>query len=250
MLNKLATEFALNGIKDTLSLQDLASGLLKGEKPLLPINFVTIFSGCAVEEEEVVGTGSFAGRLVWQSGRGNSRRPTADKLSYGQYFEANARILNLLELEPKAHVEYLDFLRQIGILLQTFTIAPVFTLDHLHRLYIHETKSQWNIIENSLENSVLKKKEDFTRQNNVSSSSSNRRSDSRGARSAVSPTSPKQIGPDAVCWLYNLPKGCFWGEKCIYPHVCSVDHCRQNHPACRHAECVQARNPPGPKQIV
>jgi hypothetical protein len=111
-----------------------------------------------------VGTGQFAGRLVWQSGKGTSRRPTADKLSFGQLFEANSRILNLLDLDPEPYTQYLDYLRKIGSLLQTFTSSSVFTLDHLHRMYVHETKSVWNIIENTLQNSVLKKKEDVARQ--------------------------------------------------------------------------------------
>jgi hypothetical protein len=86
LLNRLAVEYAQEGIKDTLSLQELALGLTKGEKVLLPINFATVFVGCAVEEEEIVGCGQFAGRLVWQAGRGNSKRPSADKLTYGQFF--------------------------------------------------------------------------------------------------------------------------------------------------------------------
>jgi hypothetical protein len=247
LLNRLAAEFAQDGVKDSLSLQDLAiAGIFKGEKALLPVNFVTIFTGCSVDDEEILGCGQFgSGKLVWQSGKNQSRRPTADKLTFGQYFEANARILNLLDLEPEVYVEYLDYLRQVGILLQTFTSSSVFTLDHLHRLYVHDTKSRWNIIENTLQNSVLKKKEDVARQNQFQNQQGGRRNDARSGRAPAASvsggTGQKTIGPDAVCWLYNLPKGCFWGNKCIYPHVCSVDGCWQNHPACRHAEFVKGK---------
>jgi hypothetical protein len=242
LLNRLASEFAQDGLRDSLSLQDLAAaGLLKGEKALLPVNYVTIFTGCAVEEEEIVGTGQFAGRLIWQTGKGTSRRPTADKLSFGQFFEANSRILNLLDLDPEPYTQYLDYLRQVGILLQTFTSSSVFTLDHLHRTYVHETKAVWNIIENTLQNSVLKKKEDVAKQGYKGGQQAPR-GDTRSMRSGAGVANqPKVIPTDAVCWLYNLPKGCFWGSKCIYSHVCSVDGCRQNHPACRHAEFTKGK---------
>ena len=88
LLNRLASQFSQGGIQDTLSLQELSlAGLVKGEKALLPVNFVTVFSGCGVEDEEVVGTGQYQGRLVWQSGKGGAlKRPTADRLSFGQFF--------------------------------------------------------------------------------------------------------------------------------------------------------------------
>ena len=39
ILNRLASEFAQNGVNDSLFLQELASGLLKGESPL-PVQVV------------------------------------------------------------------------------------------------------------------------------------------------------------------------------------------------------------------
>jgi hypothetical protein len=65
----------------------------KGEKCLLPINFATVIGGFVSEEEEVLSTGEFGGRMVWQAGRKNSRKPTPDRLNYGQFYEASARIL-------------------------------------------------------------------------------------------------------------------------------------------------------------
>jgi hypothetical protein len=206
---------------------------------LLPVNFVTMFTGCGVDEEEVVGTGQFQGCLVWHSGKGSSpKRPTADRLSYGQFFEANARILNLLNLDEDGYIQYLDYLRQLRILLQTFTVSSVFSLDHIHRQYIHETGNVWNVIENTLQTSVLKKKDDGNRGHSGANVQPSRHGDrdasSRGG--AVHPaksTNPADYG-DKVCWLYNLFKGCHWGDACYYPHVCSVDNCRGNHPTYKH----------------
>jgi hypothetical protein len=150
LLNRLAGQFAQGGLQDTLSLQELSlAGLVKGDKALLPVNFVTVFTGCGAEDEEVLGCGQNQGRLVWQSGKaGALKKPTADRMSYGQFFEANARILNLLNLDEQSYTEYLDYLRQLGILLQTFTVASVFTLDHIHRQFVHESGGRWNFIEN------------------------------------------------------------------------------------------------------
>jgi hypothetical protein len=240
LLNRLAGQFAQGGLQDSLSLQELSlAGLLKGDKALLPVNFVTVFSGCGAEDEEVLGCGQNQGRLVWQSGKaGSLKKPTADRLSYGQFFEANARILNLLNLDEQSYTEYLDYLRQLGILLQTFTASSVFTLDHIHRQFVHESGSQWNLIENTLENSVLKKKDDSFRNaghNNVSHSQNQRGSDSRA--SGRNAKSVQAGNGEKHCWMYNLYKGCTYGpEKCYYPHVCSVDHCRGNHPAYKHSE--------------
>jgi hypothetical protein len=242
LLNRLAADFVQEGVKDTLSLQEL-NLFSKGEKALLPINFCTVFSGIALEEEEVLGCGQFAGRLVWQSGRGNIKRPTPDKLSFGQFFEANSRILHLLNLDTSTYTEYLDYLRQLGILLQTFTASSVFTLDHIHRQFIFETQGKWNVVENTLQNSILKKKEDASRHfsgQNVGNNSA-RRVDNRTYQKSTKPPG----ADDKVCWLFNLYKGCHFGSECYYPHVCSVESdrgmCRQNHPAYKHGDASHER---------
>jgi hypothetical protein len=95
--------------------------------------------------------------MVRQSGRKHSKKPTPDRLNYGQFYEASARILRD-QLTPSEEIQYLDYMRQIGVLLQTFTCSSVFTLDHLHRLHIHSNGGIWNKIENTLENSTLKRR--------------------------------------------------------------------------------------------
>jgi hypothetical protein len=257
VLNSLASSYLEGGVRDTFSIQDLTLSELaglKGEKLLLPIHFATILNSCGYEEEEVLGCG--AGRLVWQSGKGGLKRPTPDKLSYGQFFEASARILNLLSLDQKSYEQYLDYLRQLGILLQTFTAGSVFTLDHLHRHYVHETGSVWNIIENSLENTVLKKKEDVNRYQNASQP---RKSDfsvrgipasrSSNAMQPAGASYADNVAAGKTCWLFNLYKGCHYGDKCTYPHVCSVDGCRQAHPAYKHSDNTHERPRPGAPQF-
>jgi hypothetical protein len=199
----------------------------------LPINFCTVLNGRVIEEEEILG-GQYNGRLIRQSGRGNIRRPTPDKLSFGQFYEAYARIFKLLNLTGQQELEYLDYQRQLGILLQTFTPASVFLLDHLHRQFIFGSGSKWHVIENSLENSVLKKREDATR-----FSGATRKHENTSRRDQAKPA---DVG-DKVCWMYNLHKGCGYGDACYYPHVCSVGNCRQKHPAYKHFDQSSDRPP-------
>jgi hypothetical protein len=193
---------------------------VKGERCLLPINYATVIGGHVGEEGEVLGTGEFGGRMVWQSGRKNTRKPTPDRLNYDQFYEASARILREIKLTPTEEDEYLDYMRQLGVLLQTFSCASVFTLDHLHRLRIHQYGGRWNIIENSMENATLKKKDENVSRNSVPVKS--------GRPSSGRDSKGKVIPADATCWMYNLHKGCTYGDTCYYPHVCIVDGCRKN----------------------
>jgi hypothetical protein len=142
----------------------------------------------------------------------------------------------LLALEGQKKLDYFDYLRQIGILMQTFTASSVFVLVHLHRIYIHETSKRWNKIENTLENSVLKRKEDNRHQNVRKQELSCGVGGGNGSYAASSTdTGPK------VCWLYNLYKGCHFGERCVYPHVCSVEGCGKSHPAYKHNDPTNER---------
>ena len=124
--------------------------------------------------------------------------------------------MKLLNLDTQTELEYLNYLRQVGILLQTFTPASVFCLDHLHRTYVFETGAKWCIIENTLENSVLKRREDGrgvmgqSRLGDVASHGASSFKSGDGKQ-----TVPKVIPPGSTCWLYNLHKGCHWGETCL-----------------------------------
>jgi hypothetical protein len=83
LLNRLAADYIGSNVSDSL-VADIR--LDRGEKPLLPINFATVFNGVVADDEDILGCGTGAGRLVWQSGKGNLRKPTPDRLSYGQFF--------------------------------------------------------------------------------------------------------------------------------------------------------------------
>jgi hypothetical protein len=162
------------------------------------------------------------------------RRPTPDKLSFGQFYEASARIFKLLNLSGQQELEYLDYQRQLGILLQTFTQSSVFLLDHLHRQFVFASNSKWHVIENSLENSVLKKRDEINKFNSAPTKRSEgtpRRDQGKSVENG-----------DKVCWMYNLHKGCSYGDQCYYPHVCSVGNCRGKHPAYKHFD--QSANAP------
>jgi hypothetical protein len=227
-LRDLASSLGHNIVKDSLDLDYYAEKGCKGEKCLLPVNFATVLGGNFGEDEEVISTGEYGGRMVWQTGKANARKPTPDRLNYGQFYEATARILRVIQLTPEAEIEYLDYLRQLGVLSQTFSCASVFTLDHLHRLSVFRNGGRWNVIENSLENATLKKKDDANR-------SQSHGTGGKGARQKdYKASTPKVIGPDTVCWKYNLHNGCTYGDTCYYPHVCSVDGCRGKHPAYKH----------------
>jgi hypothetical protein len=149
------------------------------------------------------------------------------------FYEATARILREIKLSAADEIQYLDYMRQIGLLLQTFTCASVFTLDHLHRLQIHASGGAWNHIENTLENSTLKKK-DENGNKSFSTGMGQRNPPGNPSKLSGQKKPGKVIGPDSVCWCYNLHKGCPYGDECYYPHVCSVEGCRQRHPAYKH----------------
>ena len=152
-----------------------------------------------------------------------------------------------MQLDSQTERDYLEYLRQIGILLQTFTPSSVFCLDHIHRQYIFESGERWHLIQNTLENSVLKKRDDGAKQLGAVP----KRRDGRPMASTRSES--RGSATDKTCWLFNMPKGCPYAEDdCNYPHVCSVMGCRRKHPAYRHGETSGADIPPrfksdGPK---
>ena len=94
----------------------------KGEKALLPINFLS----CVWDAEDVIHSAKGMS-LVMQT---TLKRVTAEKLTSGQWISANARILNKLisekRLDSSQIEDYLDYTSRIGDLLQLFTTASVF----------------------------------------------------------------------------------------------------------------------------
>jgi hypothetical protein len=203
-------------MKDLLNIDDCCTNE-QGEKPLLPVNFVSTPRGIIMDLEKVVTT-SKDGELTIKPSK---NRPTADKLTAGQWVAANSRILAKLapKFSPQQMMDYLDYTRKLGDLLTQFTQASVFVLDNNHRIEVNQiADKRWNNIDCTLELYTLKKKDDSTgsiytpasvsaasNSGNVSSSNS-RRNQSR----------PRVGG--GICWDFNSPEGCQYGDNCRYLH--------------------------------
>ena len=187
----------------------------KGEKALLPINFLSCVRGTQ-GGDEIIHQGKDLNVVVQSA---SNKRVTPEKLSFGQWTGANARILDKLissgRLTSTQISEYLEYNRKIGDLLQIYTPSSVFLLDHNHRLEIHHNeKKRWCKIDATLQSSHLRLKD-------------SRMSDSGTADRARGPSTPvgnsrrKRRG---VCWNYNSAEGCREGkDKCQYDHVDSEE---------------------------
>ena len=213
----LATLFGNTNESTVACIRDLMRDLLnvegnvtnaKGEKALLPINFLSCVPGTQ-DSEDVIHSGKGI-NLVIQS---SLRRVTPEKLTIGQWTSANARILlkliNDKKLSAEQLEEYLEYNQKIGDLLQLFTPAGVFMLDNNHRLACHlkPTKS-WADIDSTLEIAHLRRKDD---------ASNNSMYVSAAAKSgAASQPSSRRSRP---CWMYNSEEGCPYGKGCRYDHV-------------------------------
>jgi hypothetical protein len=167
----------------------------RGEKALLPINFLSCVRGTQ-DVDEVIHSGKGL-NLVLQA---SNKRVSPEKLTVGQWVGANARILEKLispgKLTPDQITDYLVYNRKIGDLLQIFLSGSVFMLDHNHRLELNENQdSRWCVIDTTLQSSHLKRK-DVSVPEHVSSgrtaNASSRRYNSRRG----------------VCWAYNTSEGC------------------------------------------
>ena len=155
----------------------------------------------------------------------NSRKLQPEKLIFGLFFEANARILARLvpNLTPELSC-YLDYLRKIRDLLINYTSSSVFRLDHEHRFEVAELGTAWNVIDPTLSINLLKKKDSnpsVTTASRVASASTSDRGSSR-FKSLV------------ICLLFNQKDGCSYGANCCFQHVCNVEGCGLSHSAVKH----------------
>ena len=195
-------------MRDLLNVDDPTTNS-RGEKALLPMNFLSCIRG-SQDTDEVIHSGKGL-NLVLQA---SNRRVTPEKLSVGQWVGANARILEKLmssgKLSPSQITDYLVYNRKIGDLLQLFTSSSVFLLDHNHRLEINENDdTRWCDIDATLQSAHLKRKDASSTDSSAGSKpvNSNRRNSRRG-----------------VCWAYNSQEGCPNSlDKCKYDHMDSGD---------------------------
>jgi hypothetical protein len=118
-------------VKDILGIEDCgrAGQNKKGEKPMLPVDFVTIIPGAQIDEDEVLNEHNGIELVLRQAG---SKKPTADRLTTGQYIEASNIILQLLlpTFSLQDLSDYIEYQRMIGYFMQIFNIGSVFLLDN------------------------------------------------------------------------------------------------------------------------
>jgi hypothetical protein len=197
-------------MRDLLGVDGSATNA-KGEKALLPINFLSCVRGTQ-DSEDVVHSAKGM-NLVLQT---NLRRVTPDKLTPGQWIAANSRILSKLIDEKKLSSvqieQYLEYTRRIGDLLQIFTASSVFVLDNHHRLEQHQTGDSMSLINCTLQNSHLKKKDESVASLHYSAAAAAKSSAGNGGGSA-------RRGAVRPCWMYNSDDGCPYGKSCRYDHV-------------------------------
>jgi hypothetical protein len=237
-LSRRAKAYAGPLVSDLLATNDSSTDKTRGEKPpFLPCNFVSYLRGQHPDEESIVQSVNGTDLIL----RDNLKRPSPDKITTGQYTEASHRILRLLAptLSEDEFDEYLEYMCQVGILLQTFTVGSVFALDHLHRQDVHYKGRLWDNINQTLQIAILKKKDDAS--NFISSQKNVRKVPSiqparQSSVSAVMSGSNSSI----PCWHYNQQDKVCRFNPCKFPHICSVENCKGNHPAFRHVYPNQA----------
>jgi hypothetical protein len=224
-------EITSSYLHDLLVLGDCNQAANRGEKALLPVNFTSNLRGTLPDTEEIMGYGHGT-RLVLRTA---TRRVTPDRLTQGQYFAANARIMAKLatKMTQEELFEYFDFLRQIGDLLQVFTCASVFVLDNEHRLEVAETGRRWNEINPTTQIALLKHREEAANRQN-SNRGGAAQATNNTTRGAGGPGNPPRNPSQRICTAYNTEAGCKYGTTCIFRHVCSVTDCQKSHPAFRH----------------
>jgi hypothetical protein len=190
-------------MRDLLNFEDVPVNS-RGEKVLLPINFLSCIRGTQ-DSDEIVHSGKGL-NLVLQT---TLNRVRPEKLSTGQWVAANARIMNKLivggKLTASTLTDYLEYTRKIGDLLQLYTPGSVFLLDHHHRVDVYEsTIRRWSDIDCTLENAHLVRKEkvssSFMQQGAKSGASSNNNSGGAYSRRALPHV-------NAPCWALNSPEG-------------------------------------------
>jgi hypothetical protein len=213
VLASLASLLAPSTASSSNEIRDLMRDLLnvdssttnsRGEKALLPINFLSCVRG-SQDSDEVIHSGKGL-NLVLQA---SNKRVSPEKLTVGQWVGANSRILEKLissgKLSPSQITDYLVYNRKIGDLLQLFTPGSVFLLDHNHRLEVNENDStRWCDVDATLQDVHL------TKRNPVQS---------ENAASKYASTSSRRHGRRGVCWAYNTSEGCpNTRDRCKYEH--------------------------------
>jgi hypothetical protein len=235
-LQQYTDSYHTASLHDLLSINEHCPSFARtGDSLYLPCNFVSHVRGSSRSEDEELLT-TVSGSKLYLSNSA-SRKIVPEKLSYGLFFGANARILARLipNLTPDL-AAYLDYLRKLGDLMVNYTTSSVFLLDHVHRYEVVEEGKSWNYIDPSLSLNVLKKR-DVNVNPQTQTSSYNQRSNTVSRIGGVTNNNnsrQQQRSTTVICWLYNQQEGCSYGAGCRFLHICNIVACGLDHPAYRH----------------
>jgi hypothetical protein len=134
---------------------------------------------------------------------------------------------------PTVFEEYIEYVSQLGILLQIFTVGSVFALDHLHRQDVYYKSRKWDNINQTLQMSILKKRDERNAGFMGKQTATNVKK-SNGSVSRQGGANGPNSSANTPCWHFNQQGKTCTFNNCKFPHVCSVDGCRGNHPAWKH----------------
>jgi hypothetical protein len=164
-------------------------------------------------------------------GRGG-KKGDLEKISFGQWVVANARIAQkllsdgaLVRLRPDGSVDtssleaYLRFNMHVGKLIDgEYDWRVVLRYDQDMRLLQHSSGRQWDTPDLNLISEYL------TAPRNLRRGAQSRQTGRQRGQTTAS--------GQPICFGFNSPKGCH-RQQCNYAHVCSV--CEAVHPACQHS---------------
>lgn len=230
-LQQLAEGYQSAAIRDLLTINEYnPSQNRSGEALYLPCNFVSHVRGSSrSEDEELLQTTSGAKLYLSHA----SKKIQPEKLSYGLFFGANARILARLipQLTPEI-AAYLDYLRKLGDLMVNYTASSVFLLDHEHRFEVLELGKSWNAIDPILSMNILKRRDPVSASSDNNSKTVPRLSNSQGTPGNSGANNSRRTS--VICWQYNQPDGCAYTPNCRFLHTCNIVGCGFEHPAFKH----------------
>jgi hypothetical protein len=239
--------FQSASMHDLLAIND--NNFRSGEALFLPCNFVSHIRGSSRSEDEELLTTVSGAKLYFSN---TPRKIQPEKLSYGLFFGANARILARLipNLTPDL-AAYLDYLRKLADLMVNYTTSSVFLLDHVHRYEVVEESKSWNYIDPSLSLNILKKRDSIATTQQQTGNSVNRSNTvSRIGGNANNQQRQHQRSTTVICWLFNQHEGCSYGAGCRFLHICNIVACGLDHPAFKHIFRGQGNQPSSTSQTV
>ena len=213
--NFLGTTNALGGLKDLLCLAELRSSVEKknqGERVLLISDFLTSNINVSyidsIDEEPLSGST----KLVRE---GHFKKPKVTDYTPEIWAAANFRIIKHLINEGTATevlTQYVDYSSMIADYLSMYVHQGVFLLDFEHRHRVAKEGRVWNDI---LRHDELK----YLKHMSVPKVDNSKQKKGRKFRK----------DSEVTCVSFNTRRGCAYGNKCRFNHVCNMDGCSGKH---------------------